>query len=100
MGEVKAWPLKTYRDYGDPAHAMDLRDFAVRYAGLPSEEETLATVADYLGRATVVDPRDIEDVYRCAHTVMRVQQELQKPNDETSVAKLEELVRTLLPRGK
>jgi hypothetical protein len=70
MDEVKEWPLKTYREYGDPAHAIKLKDFAVRYAGLPTDE-TLATIENYLRRPPMVASRSIEDVYRRAHTVMR-----------------------------
>lgn len=101
MDEVKAWPLRAYGSYGDPALAMDLRDFAVRHAGLPSEEKTLVTIEDYLRRVQLVAPRDIEDVYKRAHTVMRVQQKLRETTNETSLApELEELVRALRSQGQ
>jgi hypothetical protein len=100
MDEVKAWPLKTYRGHSDPAHAIDLKDFAVRHAGLPIGEP-LATIEDHLMRAPMVAFRDIDDVYRRAHTVMRVQQELEATIHETSVASnLRELVRALVSQGQ
>jgi hypothetical protein len=101
MDEVKAWTLRNYGEYGDPAHATDLRDFAVRHAGLPSEEKTLVTMEDYLSRAPMMAPRAIEDVYKRAHTIMRVQQKLRETTHETSVApELEELVRALRSQGQ
>jgi hypothetical protein len=100
MDEVKSWPIKTYGEHKDPAHAMDLRDFAVKHAGLP-EDKPLAIIEDFLERTLMVDPRAIEDVYMRAHTVMRVQLELQMKGHGTSVGpKLEELVRALRSQGE
>ncbi|HEY1704089.1 MAG TPA: hypothetical protein VGG75_30700 [Trebonia sp.] len=100
MDEVKSWPLKTYGEHKDPAHAMNLRDFAVKHAGLP-KDKPLAIIEDFLERTLMVDPRAIEDVYMRAHTVMRVQLELQMKGHETSVGpKLEELVRALRSQGE
>ena len=100
MDEVKAWPLKTYRGHSDPAHAIDLKDFAVRHAGLPIGKP-LTTIEDHLMRAPMVASCDIDDVYRRAHAVMRVQQELQATIHETSVASnLRELVRALVSQGQ
>ncbi len=100
MEEVKAWPLKTYPPHSDPAHAIDLKDFAVRHAGLPADEP-LTIIEDHLGRAPRVASRDIDDVYRRAHTVMRVQQELEATIHETPVASnLRELVRALASQGQ
>lgn len=100
MDEVKAWPRKTYSGYSDPAHAIDLQDFAVRHAGLPNGK-TLTTIEDQLRRDPVVASRDIDEVYRRAHTVMRVQQELQATTHEPSVASnLTDLVRALVSQGQ
>lgn len=100
MDEVKAWPLKTYPGHSDPAHAIDLKDFAVRHAGLPIDEP-LTIIDDHLRKARTVASRDIDDVYRRAHTVMRVQQELEATIHETPVASnLRELVRALASQGQ
>ena len=100
MDEVKAWRLKTYPPHSDPAHAIDLKDFAVRHAGLPIGEP-LTIIEDHLRRAPTVASRDIDDVYRRAHTVMRVQQELEATIHETPLASnLRELVRALASQGQ
>lgn len=100
MDEVKAWRLKTYPPHSDPAHAIDLKDFAVRHAGLPIGKP-LTIIEDHLRRPPMVASRDIDDVYRRAHTVMRVQQELETTIHETPVASnLRELVRALASQGQ
>lgn len=94
MDEVKRWPVKTFGEHKDPAHAIDLTDFAVKHAGLPPGKE-LAVIEEYL-MSPAVAYSDIEDVYTRAHTVMRVQQELQQMIHKTPVdSKLEQLVRAL-----
>ena len=78
---------------------MNLRDFAVRYAGMPSDE-TQVTIVNYIGQDPVAS-RAIEDVYRRAHTVTNVPQELLETIHETSVVPtLQELVRTLRSGGQ
>lgn len=75
-------------------------NFAVRHAGLPIGEP-LTTIEDYLRRAPTVAAGDIDDVYRRAHTVMRVQRELEATIHETPVASnLRELVRALASQGQ
>lgn len=100
MDEVKAWPLKTYRGHSDPAHAIDLKDFAVRHAELPIGKP-LTIIEDHLRRAPIVAFREIEDVYGRAHTLMRVQQELEATIHESPVgSNLRELVRALASQGQ
>ena len=101
MNEVKEWPVEKLGRYGDPAHVMNLRDFAVRHAGMPSEERTLETIEDYLRRPPMVAFSAIEDVYRRAHTVRCVPQGLLETIHETSVVPvLQELVRALRSGGQ
>lgn len=100
MDAVKGWPVKTYSRHSDPAHAIDLQDFAMRHAGLP-DDKTLKTIEEQLSRDRAVASRDIDDVYGRAHTVMRVLRELQTTTHETMVASnLTELVRALASRGQ
>lgn len=101
MNEVKEWPVEKLGGHPDPAHVMNLRDFAVRNAGMPIEETTLATIEDYLRRPPMVAFSAIEDVYRRAHTIGPVPQELLEATHETSVVPvLKELVRALHPGGQ
>jgi hypothetical protein len=100
MDEVKGWTRKTYPGHDDPAHAIDLEDFAVRHAGLPADRP-LSVIEDHLRRPPVVAFRDIDDVYTRAHTVMSAQRDLEATMHATSVAStLRELVRTLAAQGE
>jgi hypothetical protein len=100
MDEVKAWRRKTYSSYSDPAHAINLEEFARRHAGLPPDK-TLTTIEEQLSRDTMVTDSDIDDVYERARTVMHAQGELEATIHTTPVAStLRDLVRALTSRGQ